>query len=460
MKNTLHPSSRRTFLRGLGACLSLPALESLLPGGRLLAAEAGAVSGGALTASGAPLRMAFLYIPNGVILDQWRPKGAGGEFELGPTMRPFAPYQKDLQIFTGFEHANGWSGGDGGGDHARANATVLTGARPRKTSGSDIYLGMSVDQVAAREVGSATRFRSLELTCDSVRASGGCDSGYSCAYQFNLSWRSETQPATPEPSPRLVFERLFGSGSKEERAKSFLARQQKQKSILDFVMEDAKALTKQLGRNDQNKLDEYLTGVREIEQRIASMEKFGPPPDPGVDAPHEGAPDNYEDHIRLMMDMQILAFQTDSTRISTLLLAHDGSNRSFKEIGVSDGHHSLSHHQNDQEKINKIAKIDLFYARQFAYYLERMSSLQDAQGGSLLDNSMVVYCGGLSDGNRHRHDDLPVVVAGKAGGRFQPGRHVKFDANTPMSNLHLRLLHEMGCKADRFGDATEMLKAV
>lgn len=441
-------SSRRAFLRGLGTCLSLPALESLLPA-RLLAAQAGA-----------PLRMAFLYIPNGVILDKWRPIGEGRDFQFGPTMQPFAKHKDSLQIFTGFEHANGWAGGDGGGDHARANATVLTGARPKKTSGSDIQLGMSVDQVAAREVGDATRFRSLELTCDAVRASGGCDSGYSCAYQFNLSWRSETQPATPEPSPRLVFERLFGSGDKEERAKSFMARQQKQKSILDFVMEDAKALNKQLGRNDQNKLDEYLTGVREIEQRIASMEKFGPPPDPGVEAPEEGVPGAYEAHIRLMMDMQVLAFQTDSTRISTLLLAHDGSNQTFKEIGVPDGHHNLSHHQNDQAKIDKIAKIDHFYATQFAYYLDRMSAVKDAQGGSLLDNSIVVYCGGLSDGNRHRHDDLPVIVAGRAGGRFESGRHVKLNGNTPMSNLHLRLLKEMGCKADRFGDATEMLKTI
>jgi hypothetical protein len=318
MNKTSSPlASRRTFLRGLGTCLSLPALESLMPM-RMLAAP-----------SGAPLRMAFLYIPNGVILDKWRPTGEGKDFQFGPTMQPFAKHKDNLQIFTGFEHANGWSGGDGGGDHARANATVLTGARPKKTSGSDIQLGMSVDQVAAREVGDATRFRSLELTCDAVRASGGCDSGYSCAYQFNLSWRSETQPATPEPNPRLVFERLFGSGDKAERAKSFMARQQKQKSILDFVMEDAKSLNKQLGRNDQNKLEEYLTGVREIEQRIASMEKFGPPPDPGVEAPEEGVPGAYEAHIRLMMDMQVLAFQTDSTRISTLLLAHDGSNQTF-----------------------------------------------------------------------------------------------------------------------------------
>jgi hypothetical protein len=448
-----HQASRRNFLRGLGACVGLPAFESLL-GGRALAASSGA----ALAKSGAPLRMAFLYIPNGVIMDAWAPQGEGSDFQLGKSLQSLAPHRGDLQFFSGFEHANGWAGGDGAGDHARANATVLTGARPRKTSGSDIHLGISVDQLAAKEVGAATRFRSLELTCDAVRASGGCDSGYSCAYQFNLSWRSETQPATPEPSPRLVFERLFGGGSGEERAKSYMARQAKQRSILDFVMEDARALNKQLGRNDQNKLDEYLTGVREIEQRIAAMEKFGPPPDPGVDSPDPGIPGGFEEHIRLMMDMQVLAFRTDSTRISTLLLAHDGSNRTFKEIGVSDGHHNLSHHQGDEAKIESLRKIDAFYAAQFAYYLEQMKKYEDAQGGTLLDNSMIVYCGGLSDGNRHSHDNLPVVVAGRAGGSFHPGRHVKFADKTPMSNLHLRLLREMGVKTDSFGDSTALLK--
>lgn len=436
-------SNRRHFLRGLGTCLTLPALESLVPARAAVAA--------------APRRMAFLYIPNGVILDKWRPQGEGADFTFGPTMEPIAKFKNDLQVFTGFEQANGWAGPDGGGDHARANSTILTGARPRKTSGSDIHVGVSVDQVAAREVGAATRFRSLELTCDSVRASGGCDSGYSCAYQFNLSWRSETSPATPEASPAQVFERLFGAGTGAERARSYVARQEKQRSILDFVLDDVKSLEKQLGRNDRNKLDEYITGVREIEQRVAASERFGPPPDPGIESPEAGIPSNYEQHIRLMMDMQLLAFQTDSTRISTLLLAHDGSNRSFKEIGVSDGHHSLSHHQLDQEKIAKIEKIDLFYMRQFAYYMERMQSFKDADGSTMLDNSMVVYCSGLSDGNRHRHDDLPVIVAGRAGGSFKAGRHVKLPDKTPMSNLYVRMLNEMGASVERFGDSTGRL---
>ena len=436
--------NRRHFLRGLGISLGLPAFDSLR-------------TAHAAPAAGVPLRMSFLYVPNGVILDPWRPIGEGKEFQFGATMQPIAAHKEDLHIITGFEQANGWSGGDGGGDHARASATILTGARPRKTAGSDIHLGMSVDQVAAQHVGGATRFRSLELSCDAVRRAGACDSGYSCAYQFNLSWRSDTSPATPETNPRQVFERLFGAGSGEERARSFVARQEKQKSILDFVMEDARSLEKSLGRNDRNKLDEYLTGVWEIEQRIEASKRFGPPPDPGSEAPESGIPSSYEEHMRLMMDMQILALQTDSTRISTLLLAHDGSNRSFKEIGVGDGHHSLSHHQNDAAKMEKIAKIDHFYMRQFAYYLERMKAVKESDGGSLLDHSMVVYCSGLSDGNRHRHDDLPVIVAGKAGGKFQPGRHTKLAANTPMSNLYVRMLGELGVKVDRFGDSTSVL---
>ncbi|MCP5558524.1 MAG: DUF1552 domain-containing protein [Verrucomicrobiaceae bacterium] len=449
--NTTSSLHRRNFLRGLGACVGLPTLESLVSRPAL---------GAGTTTAGAPLRMAFIYSPNGVILDPWRPQGEGADFKFGPTMEPLSAHRDHIQIYTGFEQANGWSGPDGGGDHARANASILTGARPRKTAGSDIHLGMSVDQVAAKAVGDATRFRSLELSCDSVRGAGACDSGYSCAYQFNISWRSETAPATPETNPRQVFERLFGAGSGSERAKAYAARQMRQKSILDFVMEDAHALNKQLGRNDRNKMDEYLTGVREIEQRIERAERFGPPPDPGQEAPEAGIPSAYEDHIRLMMDMQVLAFQTDSTRISTLLLAHDGSNRSFKEIGISEGHHYLSHHQLDKAKMAKIQKIDLFYVRQFAYYLQRMKAIKEANGLSLLDNSMVVYCSGLSDANRHRHDDLPVILAGKAGGKFQPGRHTNFGTNTPMSNLHLRLLHEMGVPAPSFGDSTAVLQRI
>jgi hypothetical protein len=292
-----------------------------------------------------------------------------------------------------------------------------------------------------------------------VRKSGACDSGYSCAYQFNLSWRSETTPVAPESNPRLVFERLFGSGKGAERQKSFQMRQAQQRSILDFIRDDASALSRELGRNDQHKLDEYLTGVREIEQRIQKTERFGPLPDPRVETP-AGQPDDYQEHIRLMMDMLVLAFQTDSTRISTFLLAHDGSNRSFREIGVSDGHHSISHHQNDPEKLSRIGKIDHFYTQQLAYLLEKMRAVKEANGQTLLDNSMLVYCSGLSDGNRHNHADLPVIVAGKGGGAFHPGRHVNLGSDTSMTNLYVRMLNNLGVKVDRFGDSTGVLKDV
>ncbi len=452
---------RRTFLRGLGAGIALPAMHSLIPS-RVFAEAAKAADAGkaGLTASGMPLRMAFLYHPNGVNVDKWKLTGSGKDYQFNETQKPFAKFKDDFQIYSGFEHKNGTAGKDGGGDHARANASFLTGARPFKTAGADIKLGISVDQVAAQAIGDQTRFSSLELSCDGVRKSGVCDSGYSCAYQFNLSWRSDTTPMTPESNPRLVFERLFGSGSKEERAKSYQMRQQRQRSLLDFVMEDAHALEKQLGNNDRLKLDEYLTGVREIERRIEKAERFGPPADPGVAAP-DGTPDNYEEHVRLMMDMLALAFETDSTRVASFLLAHDGSNRSFKEIGVPDGHHTLSHHQDDKEKLDKLAKIDLFYSRQFAYFLEKLNEKKDTDGKSILHNSMIVWGGGLSDPNRHRHNDLPIVLAGHAGGgRFQNGRHNDLGSDTPMSNLYLSMLDIMGVPQQSFGDSTGPVKTI
>jgi hypothetical protein len=446
--NTGLQLNRRNFLRNLGVGVALPALPSLLAPSARAAATA------------APQRLAFLYIPNGVILDQWRPEGEGADYKLNNTMKPLAPFKSEFSIFTGFEHKNGTAGSDGAGDHARANASILTGARPKKTAGADIKLGVSVDQFAAQRLGDATRFPSLELSCDGVRKSGVCDSGYSCAYQFNLSWRSETQPVAPESNPRLVFERLFGAGKASERVQNFQHRQERQKSILDFVMDDANSLHRQLGRNDQQKLDEYLTGLREIEQRIERAERFGPLPNPGVEAPASGVPASYEQHIRLMADMLVLAFQTDSTRISTFLMAHDGSNRSFNEIGVSEGHHYLSHHQSDLAKMDKIAKIDLFYARQFAYFLQRMRDTKDVDGKSLLHNSTVVYCSGLSDGNRHQHRDLPVIVAGRGGGAWNPGRHINLGSDTPMTNLYVRLLNQFGAKTDRFGDSTGELATI
>lgn len=448
-------TSRRGFLRGLGAAVTLPAFEAFRP---LLAATATGRAVGT-TASGAPLRMAYLYIPNGVNLEHWRPKGSAANYEMGDTFKPMEALRNDFQIFTGFEQKNASPGVDGAGDHARGVATFLTSARARKTAGSDIHLGVSADQIAAQAAQSLTRLPSLELSADGVRKAGQCDSGYSCAYQFNMSWRSENQPMTPESNPRAVFERLFGAGSDKERADSLGQRYATKKSMIDFIQQDAKALHRHLGRSDRHKLDEYLTGVREIELQVEKSEAMGLPIDPGVPAP-EDKPGTYKEHLRLMMDMMVLAFKTDATRISTFLMAHDGSNRNFQEIGVSDGHHNLSHHQQRKENLEKIAKIDHFYMEQLAYFLERLKNTPDVDGKSLLHNSMIVYGGCISDGNRHNHDDLPIVVAGNAGGAFTPGRHVELGENVPLSNLYLRMLQEFGVDEKRFGDSTDSLRKI
>lgn len=413
----------------------------------------------ATTASGMPLRTAFLYKPNGVNVDKWKLSGTGKDYQMNATHEPYAALRDHFHILSKLEHENGTSGGDGGGDHARANASFLTGVRPRKTAGADIKLGISVDQMIANQAGDLTRFSSLELSSDGVRKSGVCDSGYSCAYQFNLSWRSDTTPMTPEANPRHVFERLFGSGSKEEREKSFTLRNASQRSILDFVMEDAKQLNRQLGRNDQLKLDEYMTGVREIERRIEKAEKFGLPEDPGMETP-SGIPSSFEEHLRLMMDMMVLAFETDSTRVATFLMAHDGSNRSFKEIGVPDGHHTISHHRGNPESLEKLAKIDLFYSRQFAYFLNQLKSKKDVDGKSLLYNSQIVFGGGLGDPDRHRHNELPVIVAGHGGGTIKTGLHTDLGQDTPMCNLYLDMMHRAGVKEERFGDSTGKLSVL
>jgi len=438
-------TNRRNFLRGIGAAVALPAFESL-------AGAAGA------TRSGTPLRSAYIYVPNGVILDAWRPDGDGADYGLNRTMKPLADFRRQFQVISGLEHKHGVGGKDGPGDHARANATILTGARPYKTAGADIHLGISVDQVAAKAIGRQTRFASLELSTDAVRKSGACDSGYSCAYQFNLSWRSPVTPMAPEHNPRMVFERLFGEGKGGDRQRNFRQRVAQKRSILDFVLEDTRRLHDQLGRNDQRKLDEYLTGVREVEQRIEKAEDFQLP-DVKMEVP-EGVPRSYEKHVRLMIDLMVLAFQTDSTRIATFSFAHDGSNRSFREIGVSEGHHYLSHHRDEADKMEKLRKIDEFYTRQFAYYLEKMSAVRDADHKSLLHNSMTVYASGLSDGNRHRHNNLPVILAGNAGGALNPGRHVRLRGDTPMSNLYTRLLEIQGVPVESFGDSTGRLKDV
>ncbi|HJM63152.1 MAG: DUF1552 domain-containing protein [Roseibacillus sp.] len=444
---------RRTFLRGLGACITLPGMTSLA--GAATVAKAGSRG---LTATGAPLRSAYLYVPNGVIMDKWRPEGFGTDFKFNESMAPLEPFRNDLQIVKGYAQVEGNPGKDGAGDHARANATFLTGARPLRTSGANLKVGISADQLAARFLAAETRLPSLELTSERVRNTGACDAGYSCAYQYNISWRSEHLPATPESNPRAVFERIYGSGNPEERAANAARRHAEQKSILDFVQDSARKMEQRLGREDREKFDEYLTGVREVEQRIERVERLGPPADPGRSAP-DGTPRDYREHIRILFDMMLLAFQSDSTRVVSFLIGHDGSNRSFRNIGVSGGHHDLSHHGKDARKMELVSRIDRFYSEELAYFLERMKETRDADGKSLLHNSMVVWGSGLSDGHWHTHVDLPIVVAGNAGGKFQSGRHV--DAGeAPLNNLFVRMLKEVGLPGVRFGDSTGAEKRV
>jgi hypothetical protein len=447
---------RRQFLRGLGACVALPVLGSAL---RPAARAAAAGEGMAVTATGAPLRMAFVYFPNGALPQHWFPANEAADFTLAKTIQPLAPLRSSVQLLGGLDHKNATAGNDGAGDHARANATFLTGARARKTDSADIRVGISVDQVVAQRMGHLTRFPSLELSCDAVRKSGRCDSGYSCAYQYNLSWASATTPMAPESNPRLVFERLFGAGAPGERQRSFDQRQATQKSLLDFVMDDARSLQRSLGRRDQGKLDEYLTGVREIEQRIQRAEKFGSLPDPRAEAP-AGIPANYGDHMDLMFDLLALAFETDSTRVSTLLLAGDGSNRAYPQIGIPEGHHYCSHHRNNDDLMAKVGKIDRYYMERFARFLTTLQSKKDTDGRTLLDNSMIVYGCGNSDGNRHTHHNLPIVLAGGGGGTLRGGRYAQLGSQ-PMSNLFLSLTDRMGVKGvERIGDSSGRVAGV
>jgi hypothetical protein len=448
---------RRLFLKGVGVCLGLPVLESVLPAP--LRAATALPPGPAATASGAPLRMAFVYFPNGANQENWWPAGLGSDYTLGKTMQPLAALRDKFQVVGGLDLHEADPGNDGGGDHARANASFLTGTRARKTDGSDIHVGVSVDQVAAKHVGHVTRFPSLELSCDSVHKAGHCDTGYSCAYQYNISWQSPTTPMTPEPNPRLVFERLFGSGPPEQRQRNYEARLRTQKSLLDFVLDDANSLGGRLGSRDKEKLDEYLTSVRDIETRLQHSASFGPLPRPDM-APPEGIPPSYDQHMDLMYDLMALAFQSDSTRISTLLLAGDGTNRAFPEIGIAEGHHYCSHHRGNPDLMEKVARIDQFYMQHFARFLGKLDAMRDPDGTSVLHNSMIVYGCGNSDGNRHTHANLPVVLAGGGGGSLSPGRSLRFNSE-PMSNLYMSMAGRMGVTGvPRIGDSTGSLAGV
>jgi hypothetical protein len=439
---------RRRFLRASGIAIALPALPSL---GKAFSASA--------DSSTSTLRLCYLYVPNGVNMQHWRPSGSEDALTLNRSTAALEPLRNDLRFISGLTHQHAFAGNDGGGDHARANASYLTGQRAYKTAGSDIRIGVSADQVVAQHYAETTRLKSLELSCDGVRKSGQCDSGYACAYQFNIAWADERTPVAPESNPRLVFERLFGNGTHGQRRENYQLRQASQRSMLDFLKDETKLVHRSLGREDQAKLDEYLSGVRDIESRIEKAERFGFPQDPNHPTP-SGIPDSYREHIRLISDVLTLALETDSTRVATFMFAHDGSNRSFRDIDLGDGHHDLSHHQRNPDRLEKIARIDTFYCEQLAYFLQTLKDRKDASGQSLLDSTMVVYGSGISDGDRHNHDDLPVIVAGGKAAGLRGGVHQKLPDATPMANLHLELIRRMGVSIEQFGDSTAPLRLV
>ena len=440
----LHHISRRAMLRGLGTAVALPWLESM---GSLTAWAAG--TPGKRTA---PNRLAFLYVPNGKDMAHWTPSAEGKLGELPEILSALSPVKNDLLVLSGLTADKARPHGDGGGDHARAMAAYLTGAQPRKTDGTDIRAGTSVDQLAAARIGEATRMPSLEIGCEASAMAGNCDSGYSCVYSSTMSWKSPTQPLPKEVNPRMVFDRLFGSAGTAERAHRYASR----KSVLDFIREDTRALASKITYTDRQKLGEYFTSIREVEQRMDRLALLPPITAPnGATAP-QGVPGDYAEHLRIMCDMLVLAFQADVTRICTFVLANEGSNKNYPSLGVREGHHELSHHGKDAEKIRKVREINKFHVAQLAYLLQKLKSIPEGDG-TLLDHCMIAYGSGNSDGDRHNHDDLPILLAGRGGGTIKTGRHIRLTKETPVTNLWCSMLERMDMRVPFVGDSTGML---
>jgi len=449
MINFNHALPRRTFLRGLGATLALPLFESMTPSAAALGAP--------------PTRLGYVYTPNGIIgaCDKsprpfmWTPRTAGANFEFSPTMKALEPFREQINVFSGLAQVTGRALGDGPGDHARATATFLTGVHPHKTGGADFHLGISADQIAAKELGKYTQLSSLELGLEPQPLAGNCDSGYTCAY-MSMSWRGPTSPLPAEINPRTVFERLFGEGDSTDAA-SRAARLEHQKSVLDYVTSSLSRLRMRIGTGDQRKLEEYLDAVRDIERRIQRAEEQSATMRlPSIERP-SAIPDNYEQYTTLMIDMQVVAWQTDMTRVSSFMLGRDGSNRAYPEIGISDGHHSISHHQGDSEKVEKLIRIDELHVGMFAYLLKKLKETPDGDG-TLLDHSMVLFGSSISESNIHTHDDLPIVLAGGANGRLKGNRHLMYSKETPLNNLFLNMFDLAGLPhVENFGDSTGRL---
>ena len=436
------PLSRRTILRGLGASMALPILDIMQP--RSIAG---------VGPESLPKRMAWVYIPQGAYMPNWMPTTEGENFELTSSLQPMAEHRKEMIVFGGLTCDKGRANGDGGGDHARAGGAFLTGAQPKKTAGVNFQAGQSADQFAALRLGDKTRLPSLEIAIEAYRGAGDCDSGYSCVYEHTLAWRNATSPLPTEANPKGVFDRLFSDQAKDTVTQS---RRELRASVLDLVLADAKYLQRSLGGADKQKMDQYLTGVREVEQRIVRADKLSPVILPDDVSRPSGVPTDLTEHIRLMCDLMVLAFQTDVTRICTFMFAREGSEQKYRMAGVNEGHHSISHHQNKQENIDKLNAISVYHMQQFAYLVGKLKSVREGDG-TLLDNCMIAYGSAISDPNRHNHHDLPIIMAGKGGGTIESGRYIRYPEETPLNNLWLAMLDRFGAPSQKLGDSTGVL---
>ena len=441
---------RRTFLRGLGASVALPLLDSMVP----------ALTAQELTSALPVKRLGIIYVPNGVFMDNWTPPEGGSDFSLPSTMEPLAPFQDQMLVLTGLSNKMGdaWPG-EGAGDHARAAGAYLTGVHPKKTEGADLQAGLSMDQIIARQLGQHTQLTSLELSLESRENVGACDPGYACAYANTLCWSSATTPLPMENNPRVVFERLFG-GNESTDPEAWRARREEDSSILDAVGDKIAKLQGDLGHRDQLKLDEYLESIRNAERRIQMAEAQSERELPVIEQP-AGVPATFQEHAKIMFDLQLLAFQADLTRVITFMVGHETSQRAYPEIGVPDAHHPLSHHGGSAEKIEKLIRVNGYHEEMFAYYLDRMKNTPDSEG-SLLDNSTILYGSGMSDGNGHNHHNLPTLIVGGGAGSIKGNRHLVYprEQETPITNLFLDLLEKFDIPLESFGDSTRNLNVL
>jgi hypothetical protein len=429
---------RRSFLRGAGATIALPFIDAMLPA---------LASANQMTK--AARRFSIVYVPNGMNMEFWTPSATGTAFDLPATLAPMAAYRDQMLVLSGMNNSAGDAlPGEGeSAPHERAGGVFLTGVHPLREG----HVGTSIDQIVARELGQQTQLASLELGLHNTDIVGSCEKGWSCAYRMTLSWRSENTPLPIEYRPRAVFERLFGDSSSTDPAVR-LARIEKERSILDSVTDATSRLMRKVGPEDKARLDEYLDGMRDVERRIQMAEQQTAREFPSVERP-AGVPPEFADHLKLMFDLQVLAFQTDMTRMITFMTGPEQSNRTYREIGIADVHHSLSHHRNDPLNLEKIARIDLYHSNLFTYYLDKLRATPDIDG-SLLDNMIIMYGSAMSDGNEHLLQNLPVLLLGGGSGQLQGGRHIRYPEDTPISNLYLALLDKLGVEADRFGDST------